>query len=312
MQMSADTSTCEDFHLIAAVFADGTVSGDLRWIDAIVTQRRQAYEDIAKANEILSAAISSGADAQSVIGQLTDWQKSSRPGGMAGRPSPTYGPSSGWQSRGTAPPPQMLRASPVPGAALWLIDTQKMTLPDAAKALGEWRGRLARLPSAAEPAAASAPGARTLSSRLFTPPSEPDLLGKPAPEFTLKDVDGREFTLAGLRGKPVLLDFWATWCAPCVEEMPHIQALYDQFKEKGLAVVCVDTNETAEKPRKFFEDHRYSFVNLLDSGEDAFKKYGAGAIPRTVLIDKDGIVRYAHRGWGTSTDLTPEVKKLFD
>jgi peroxiredoxin len=92
--------------------------------------------------------------------------------------------------------------------------------------------------------------------------------------------------------------------------MPHIKALYDRFKDKGLTVVCVDTNEPTETARKYFEEQKYSFINLMDSGGDASRKYGAGGIPRLVLIDKDGIVRYFHRGWGTGMDLTPEVNKL--
>jgi len=138
------------------------------------------------------------------------------------------------------------------------------------------------------------------------------MLGKPAPEFTLKDVDGHEVTLASLRGKTVLLNFWATWCEPCREEMPHLKTIYGEFRDKGLTMVSVDTNEAAEKARQYFADHNYSFVNLLGSGSDVVPKYGANAIPRVVLIDKDGIVRYVHRGWGSGMDLTPEVRKLME
>jgi peroxiredoxin len=308
-----NNGTCEDFRPIVAIFADGTVSGDLRWINAIIAERRQAYQDIAKATEILSAAISKGTETPTVIQQLTDWQKSTRLNGMAGRPSATFGPSSGWQSRGTAPPPPRPMGSPVPGAALWLVETQKKALPDAVQALGEWHDRLANLPAVMETGEPSPrPIDRVVGGAPFTPPSETEMLGRAAPEFTLKDVDGRDFTLASLRGKPVLLDFWATWCEPCREEMPHIKALYDQFKDKGLMVVCVDTNEPAEKARKYFEDNHYSFISLVEGASNISKQYGAGGIPRVVLIDKDGIVRYFHRGWGPGMDLGPEVKKLVE
>jgi cytochrome c biogenesis protein CcmG/thiol:disulfide interchange protein DsbE len=151
-----------------------------------------------------------------------------------------------------------------------------------------------------------------LTTGPFTPPSEPELLGKRAPEFTLKDVEGRDITLASLHGKPVLLDFWATWCEPCREATPHIQVLHGQFKDKGLAVVGIDTNEPAETARKYFAEQKYTFANLLGSGSDVIKNYGANGIPLVVLIDKDGIVRYVHRGWGSGMDLTPEVKKLIE
>jgi peroxiredoxin len=94
--------------------------------------------------------------------------------------------------------------------------------------------------------------------------------------------------------------------------MPHIQAVHDQFKEKGLMVIGIDTNEPAEKARKYFEEQKYSFSNLLGSGSDVIKNYGANSIPRVVLIDKDGVVRYVHSGWGPGQDITPEVKKLIE
>jgi|SRR5579871_348410 len=311
-QQLADNGTCTDFHTIAAVFADGTVSGDLRWINAVVADRRQAYQDIAKATEIVNAAISKGTDTSAVIQQLTDWGKGEMPAGRPIKATATYGPSWGFQSKGTAPPQMRLSRSPVPGAALWLVDTQAMKLADAVKALAEWSTRLAKLPPVTETGASSPAPIRRLTSGPFTPPSEPEITGKPAPEFALEDVDGHKFTLASLRGKPVLLDFWATWCEPCRESMPHVQALYEQFKEKGLIVLGIDTNEPAEKARKYFAEQKYSFANLLGSGSDVIKKFGAEAIPRVILIDKDGVVRYVHTGWGSGMDITPEVKKLIE
>jgi cytochrome c biogenesis protein CcmG/thiol:disulfide interchange protein DsbE len=110
----------------------------------------------------------------------------------------------------------------------------------------------------------------------------------------------------------VLLDFWATWCAPCRESMPHVQTLSDQFQAKGLVVLGIDTNEPAELARKYFAEQKLSFANLLGSGSDVVKNYGANSIPRVVLIDKDGVVRYTHTGWGSGMDLTAEVKKLIE
>jgi hypothetical protein len=75
-------------------------------------------------------------------------------------------------------------------------------------------------------------------------------------------------------------------------------------------VLGIDTNESSETARKYFVDQKYTFANLLGSGNDVIKNYGANGIPLVVLIDMDGVVRYVHRGWGTGMDLTPEVKKL--
>jgi len=312
-QQMGDMGMCDNFHVAAAVFADATVSGDLRWIDAIVADRRQAYLDLGKAADILSTAISKGTDAPSVIDQLTEWRKTEAPGGMAmAKPMATYMPSWGMQARGTAPPAMRISRSPVPSAALWLVDTEKKSLADAAKDLADWRDRLARLGPVTESGGPEPVRPRMLSGALFTPPPDGEFVGKPAPEFALKDVDGREYTLASLRGKPVLLDFWATWCEPCRESMPHVQMLHEQFKDKGLVVLGVDTNEAADKARKYFKDNKYSFASLLGSGNAIIEKYGAHAIPRLVLIDKDGVIRYAHTGWGTGMDITPEVRKIVE
>jgi hypothetical protein len=204
-QQMADNGTCADFHSIGAVFADGTVSGDLRWINAVVADRREAFQDIAKATGILKDAIPSGTDTEAVIQQLTDWLKGLTPSGMPTKPLATRGPSWGYTSRGTEPPRMRLSRSPVPAAALWLVSTQEMKLPDAVKALSEWSDRLAKLPGVTETGAPSP--ARMLTSGPFTPPSAPDLVGKPAPAFTLKDVDGREIAWRACAANP---SFWTS------------------------------------------------------------------------------------------------------
>ena len=137
-----------------------------------------------------------------------------------------------------------------------------------------------------------------------------EAVGKPAPDFTLKDVDGREVALKDLRGKAVLLNFWATWCEPCRDEMPHLEALHEAFKDKGLVVIGINATESAEIARKYFAEQGYTFQSLLDPAGDAYNKYGAGGYPGTVLIDKDGIVRYAQRGFNSKVDLRAEVLKL--
>lgn len=311
-QRLAENGSCEDFHLIAAAFADGTVTGNLAWIDAIVEDRRQTFHDVAKVTGMLNGAISKETDTPALIQQLKDLGKTATPAGMPARPLSIAGPTWGNRSQGTAPPPMRPFRSPVPGAALWLVEKQAMKLPDAVKALNEWSDRLAQLSPVTETGTPSSAENRRLNTEPFTPPSEPELVGKPAPEFTLSDVDNREVTLASLRGQAVLLDFWATWCEPCREASPHIQALHDRFKDKNLVVLGIDTNEPAEKPRKYFADEKYTFRNLLGSGNDVVKNYGANSIPLVVLIDKDGIVRYVHRGWSSNLDLTPEVKKLIE
>jgi len=136
------------------------------------------------------------------------------------------------------------------------------------------------------------------------------LLGKPAPDFTLKDLDGREVALKDFLGKTVLLNFWATWCAPCREQMPQIELLSRDFKDKGLVVLGVNDNETVEVAKKYFAEHQYSFGSVLDSGKIMSGKYGVTGIPVVVLIDKTGVVRFFQQGYRTEQDFPAEVKKL--
>lgn len=92
--------------------------------------------------------------------------------------------------------------------------------------------------------------------------------------------------------------------------MPDIKAAYDEYHDKGLVVVGIDFSESAEIAIKYFEEQKYPFVNLLDPNQQAFQKYGGGGIPKAILIDKDGIVRYVKQGYSSGEDLRPEVKKL--
>ena len=136
------------------------------------------------------------------------------------------------------------------------------------------------------------------------------LLSKPAPEFSLKDLDGTEIALKDLRGKTVLLNFWATWCAPCREQMPQIQSLSVDFKDKGLIVLGVNYNETESVAKKYFADHKYSFGSVLDPEKLTSQKYGVTGIPVVVLIDKTGVVRFFQQGYNSSQDFAAEVRKL--
>jgi peroxiredoxin len=310
--------TCDNFHVIAAVFADGTVSGDLSWVNAIVNERRKVYQDIAKATEMLNKAVADKTDPSGVVKQFEEWWQDERPGRMA--PAKTgYGEASGssWQGAREGQPlvpkmPPRAGTSPraaVPGVTLSLLQQEKTSLPDTIKMLAAWRERLGQIKAVTEAAGAASSADLPRRLRVALPP-DPDLVGKPAPDFALKDVDSHQVTLKDLRGKSVLLTFWATWCEPCRNELPQIEALYEALKDKGLVVLAVNVNESAETAKKFFAEQGYTFQCLVDPAGEANKQYGAGGIPRTILIDKDGIVRDFHRGYGPKVDLRASVKKL--
>jgi thiol-disulfide isomerase/thioredoxin len=110
--------------------------------------------------------------------------------------------------------------------------------------------------------------------------------GQEAPDFTLKDATGRSYSLQSLRGKPVLLNFWATWCAPCVEEMPSLENLAGRVGDR-LNIVTVSVDEDWETVKKFFPRGTALSV-LLDSSKEVPKKYGTEKFPETFLIDSAG------------------------
>ena len=115
--------------------------------------------------------------------------------------------------------------------------------------------------------------------------------GEPeAPDFTLPTLEGRTVTLSALRGQVVFLNFWATWCPPCREEMPSIERLHRELRAQGLVVLAVDVDESPERVAKFVKDFRLGFPVLLDAGSHVFSSYGAPGLPTTILIDRKGRV----------------------
>ena len=141
---------------------------------------------------------------------------------------------------------------------------------------------------AALAAAGCSPGANPAPSNV-TVGSAP---GNMAPDFQLKDLGGRDLTLSELRGSPVLLNFWASWCGPCKAEMPLIQAVYEDkaWSERGLVILAIDIGEPVETVEKFIQENGLSFTILLDGTMEVAKTYNIRAIPTTFLIDENGII----------------------
>ena len=106
-------------------------------------------------------------------------------------------------------------------------------------------------------------------------------------DFTLRDLQGKEWTLSQLRGKVVLVNFWATWCPPCRKEMPDLDALYRQFGDKGLVVLAVSDEDSA-KVKPFLAEHKYSYPMLLDPGDKATKLMAVDGIPKSFVYDRNG------------------------
>lgn len=119
----------------------------------------------------------------------------------------------------------------------------------------------------------------------------PPQVGGPAPNFTLKSFEGRDVTLSALRGKVVLLNFWATWCEPCKKEMPAIQTAYEQYKSHGLVVLAVNFGERSDNLAALVHHGQMTFPILLDPDLKVAEAYAVRSLPVTFFIDAKGMIR---------------------
>jgi peroxiredoxin len=120
--------------------------------------------------------------------------------------------------------------------------------------------------------------------------------GEQATEFTLPDLDGNDVSLGDFTGQPLMINFWATWCAPCRLEMPELQNAQDTYQDLGLVVLAVNAQEDPQQVREFIDELGLSLTSLLDSDGAVGRIYGALGLPSTYFIDKSGVVTVVHRG----------------
>ena len=106
-------------------------------------------------------------------------------------------------------------------------------------------------------------------------------------DFTLTDITGHSWNLRALRGKVVLVNFWATWCPPCRKEMPDLDALYKKFRDKGLVILAI-SDEDAAKVDPFIAEHKYAYPILLDPGDKVTKQMAVEGIPKSFVYDREG------------------------
>ncbi|MCW9059155.1 MAG: TlpA family protein disulfide reductase [Gammaproteobacteria bacterium] len=133
----------------------------------------------------------------------------------------------------------------------------------------------------------------------------PAFLGKPAPEFTLPDTEGRSHQLSDYRGKVVVLNFWATWCPPCREEMPAMERLHQLVGDENIAVVAINVGEDEDTIFRFTGDYPVTFPLLMDLGGRIVEEYPVIGLPTTYIIDPAGVIR--HRAVGTREWDAPEL-----
>ena len=131
-----------------------------------------------------------------------------------------------------------------------------------------------------------------LKDSTFNPSGKPPLgKGMPAPKFSLPDLEGKKFSLTDFKGKVVLLNIWATWCAPCVEEMPSMERLYQELKGEDFELLAISVDESgAEAVKPFLEKHELGFPVLIDTKGEIKNLYQATGIPESFIIDKEGMI----------------------
>lgn len=119
-------------------------------------------------------------------------------------------------------------------------------------------------------------------------------VGDKAYDFMLLDKEGNEISLSSLKGKVVFLNFWASWCGPCKAEMPHIQKVYEEYKDKDVVILAVNLTPSEEDGiegvNSFLEKNKYTFPVLYDKDGSVAKKYRVRGIPTTYIINKEGII----------------------
>ncbi|UTW45284.1 TlpA family protein disulfide reductase [bacterium SCSIO 12696] len=133
-----------------------------------------------------------------------------------------------------------------------------------------------------------------------------------APDFTLKSHGGDNLRLAEQRGNVVMLNFWASWCGPCKQEMPLLDELYQRYSRAGFTILGVNVERDTEDALQVLNDIPVTFPILFDTESIVSKAYDVSAMPTTVMIDRDGNIRHLHKGYkpGYEDEYRKQIKQL--
>lgn len=141
-----------------------------------------------------------------------------------------------------------------------------------------------------------------LNAERFSPWTIEKLIGEKAPEFTVKDLSGNSVSLSSFKDKPILLNFWATWCPYCREERPYLNSLYKDYKERGLVIISVSTDKSPQNINAYLKRLPMDFVILHDNNKEAAELYGVYNLPTSFLIDRKGVIKHKFMGLKNWTD----------
>ena len=153
--------------------------------------------------------------------------------------------------------------------------------------------------------------AALLAAALVALPAQAALDG-PAPDFTLKSTSGENIKLSELRGQVVLINFWASWCGPCRQEMPLLDQMYQKYSPLGFTLLGVNVEQDSADAQRMLKDTPVTFPILFDAQNQVSKLYDVTAMPSTVLVDRDGKVRFMHKGYqpGYEDEYQTQIRAL--
>jgi peroxiredoxin len=135
-------------------------------------------------------------------------------------------------------------------------------------------------------------------------------VGEAAPAFSLPSVDGKTLSLAAFKGKPLYLNFYATWCGPCNDEAPVIGKFYQQYKARGLTVLGVDELESPDKAKSFLTKYHLAYPAVVDGDGKTGKDYGALGLPVHIFVDRSGVVKTYRLGEMNADEIETAIKGI--
>ena len=149
---------------------------------------------------------------------------------------------------------------------------------------------------------------------LLSLPASADIVNKPAPDFALRSLQGPSVRLSEHLGEVVIINFWATWCGPCRQEMPLLDELYGKYKQAGLVLLSVNIDDKAEPAIEMAQTLKVSYPVLFDARKEVSRAFDVSAMPVTVLVDRAGVVRYVSEGYkpGYEKRYTDKLRELLN
>jgi peroxiredoxin len=141
-----------------------------------------------------------------------------------------------------------------------------------------------------------------------------DIVGQPAPDFALRSFKGPSVRLSEHLGEVVIINFWATWCGPCRQEMPLLDEIYGKYQRAGLVMLSVNIDESAAPAIEMAQTLKVSYPVLFDARKEVSRAYDVSAMPVTVLVDRAGVVRYVSEGYkpGYEKRYTEKLRELLN